>query len=36
MKILNIHTTNTLSKPEDIYFMNAEDLMGTRTLEDIH
>jgi len=36
MKILNVHTTNTLSKPEGIYFMNAEDLMGTGTLEDIH
>ena len=36
MKILNVHATNTLSKLEGIYSMNAEDLTGTGTLEEIH
>jgi len=36
MKILNVYATNTLLKPEGIYSMNAEDLMGTGTLEEIY
>ena len=35
MKILNVHAMNTLSKLEGIYSMNAEDLTGTGTLEEI-
>ena len=35
MKTLNIHAMNTLLKLEGIYSMNAKDLMGTGTLEEI-
>jgi len=30
-----VHTTITLSRPEDIYYMIAEDSMGTGTLGEI-
>ena len=36
IKTLNVHAKNTLSKLEGIYSMNAKDLTGTGTLEEIH
>jgi len=35
MKISNVYTINILLRLEDIYSMNAEDLMGAGTLEEI-
>ena len=35
MKISNAHVMNILLRLEDIYSMNAEDLTGTGTLEEI-
>jgi len=35
MKISSAYATITLSRLEGIFFMSAEDLMGTGTLEEI-